>query len=47
MRGPASAAYLRRLPGSKYFIALAALKEGEVVGGIAAYALQKLEQERT
>ena len=42
-----SAAYLRRLLGSDYFIALAALKSGEVVGGIAAYELKKFEQERS
>lgn len=39
--------YLRRLLGSDYFIALAALKNGEVVGGIAAYELKKFEQERS
>lgn len=44
---PPSAAYLRRLLGSEYFIALAALKNGEVVGGIAAYELKKFEQERS
>ena len=32
--------------GSDYFIALAALKNGDVVGGIAAYELKKFEQER-
>ena len=42
-----SAAYLERLLGGDAFIALAALKEGEVVGGIAAYELRKFEQERT
>ncbi|KAM3115154.1 AAC(3)-I family aminoglycoside N-acetyltransferase [Phormidesmis sp. 146-33] len=41
-----SEAYLKRL-GSDYFIALAALKNGSVVGGIAAYELQKFEQERS
>ncbi len=41
------AAYLERLLGSDYFIALAALKSGEVVGGIAAYELHKSEQERS
>jgi aminoglycoside 3-N-acetyltransferase I len=40
-----SAAYLRGLLGSDYFIALVALKGGEVVGGIAAYELKKFEQE--
>lgn len=42
-----SKAYLERLLGSDYFIALAALKNGSVVGGIAAYELQKFEQERS
>lgn len=42
-----SAGYLHRLLGSEYFIALAALKSGEVVGGIAAYELRKFEQERS
>lgn len=39
--------YLQRLLGSDYFIALAALKTGEVVGGLAAYELHKFEQERS
>lgn len=39
--------YLRRLLGGNSFIALAALKGQQVVGGIAAYALQKFEQERS
>lgn len=42
-----SSSYLKRLLSSNYFIALAALKEGSVVGGIAAYELQKFEQERS
>jgi aminoglycoside 3-N-acetyltransferase I len=42
-----SAAYLRRLLGSDYFIAIVALQDGEVVGGIAAYELIKFEQERS
>ena len=37
--------YLKRLLASDYFIALAALKQSSVVGGIAAYELQKFEQE--
>jgi aminoglycoside 3-N-acetyltransferase I len=41
------AAYLRRLLGTDYFIALVALKGAEVVGGIAAYELRKFEQERS
>jgi aminoglycoside 3-N-acetyltransferase I len=40
-------AYLGRLLGSDTFIALAALKGDEVVGGIAAYVLPKFEQERS
>jgi aminoglycoside 3-N-acetyltransferase I len=42
-----SAAYLKRLLGSDDFIALAALKGGDVVGGMAAYELRKFEQERS
>lgn len=42
-----SAGYLRRLLGGNSFIALAALKSDEVVGGIAAYELKKFEQERS
>lgn len=42
-----AASYLRRLLSSDYFIALAALKSGEVVGGLAAYELKKFEQERS
>jgi aminoglycoside 3-N-acetyltransferase I len=42
-----SASYLRRLLGSEPFIALAAFKNGDVVGGIAAYELRKFEQERS
>jgi aminoglycoside 3-N-acetyltransferase I len=42
-----SAAYLRRLLGSDYFIAIVALQNHEVVGGIAAYELLKFEQERS
>jgi aminoglycoside 3-N-acetyltransferase I len=40
-------AYLERLLGSDTFIALAALKGDEVVGGLAAYVLPKFEQERS
>lgn len=40
-------AYLERLLGSDYFIALAALKNDSVVGGIVAYELQKFEQARS
>jgi aminoglycoside 3-N-acetyltransferase I len=40
-------AYLKQLLGSNYFIALAALDGGQVVGGLAAYELQKFEQQRS
>ncbi len=46
-RNQPSADYLQELLGSDYFIALAALKNGEGVGGIAAYELKKFEQERS
>ena len=39
--------YLRQLLDSGYFIALAALQNDEVVGGIAAYELKKFEQQRS
>ena len=42
-----SADYLRRLLAGESFIALAALKDGHVVGGIAAYELRKFEQARS
>jgi aminoglycoside 3-N-acetyltransferase I len=42
-----SAAYFERLLASDTFIALAALRNGEVVGGLAAYELRKFEQERS
>jgi len=42
-----STAYLERLLGSGDFIALAAMKGGQVVGGLAAYVLHKFEQERS
>ncbi|MGQ4878959.1 AAC(3)-I family aminoglycoside N-acetyltransferase [Billgrantia sp. LNSP4103-1] len=40
-------AYLERLLGSDTFIALAACRGDDVVGGLAAYELQKFEQERS
>ncbi|MEM8504140.1 MAG: AAC(3)-I family aminoglycoside N-acetyltransferase [Cyanobacteria bacterium P01_D01_bin.1] len=40
-------AYLQRLLGQDYFIALAALKQDEVVGGLTAYELCKFEQARS
>lgn len=39
-------AYLRDLLGKEHFIVLAALAGDTVVGGMAAYELQKFEQER-
>ena len=42
-----SVVYLERLLAGDGFIALAALKGGEVVGGIAAYELRKYERERS
>lgn len=46
-RNRPSASYLRRLLGSEYFIALAALKGDAVSGGLVAYELVKFEQERS
>jgi aminoglycoside 3-N-acetyltransferase I len=46
-RNRPNGAYLQRLLGSDYFIAVAALKSGHVVGGIAAYELRKFEQQRS
>lgn len=40
-------AYMQKLLGSDYFIALVALKDEQVVGALAAYELQKFEQERS
>jgi aminoglycoside 3-N-acetyltransferase I len=42
-----SADYLRQLLKQDYFIAIVALKAGEVVGGLTAYELKKFEQERS
>ncbi len=39
--------YLARLLGSDRFIALAAIEDSAVVGGLAAYLLDKFEQERS
>jgi len=38
--------YLKTLLSSDYFIALAALKDERVIGGLTAYELKKYEQER-
>jgi aminoglycoside 3-N-acetyltransferase I len=42
-----SVEYFERLLGNGSFIALAALHDDEVVGGLAAYELHKFEQERS
>ena len=41
------ASYIARLLKSGQFIALAAMEDDAVVGGLAAYILQKFEQERS
>jgi aminoglycoside 3-N-acetyltransferase I len=41
------AAYLRGLLGDATFVALAALDDGAVIGGLVAYELRKFEQERS
>lgn len=46
-RARPSADYLRRLLGSESFVALAAVKDDAVIGGLAAYELPKFEQERS
>lgn len=40
-------AYLQRLLSRDHFIALVALQQGRVVGGLAAYELEKFEQARS
>lgn len=42
-----SAAYLRGVLGDATFVALAALDDGAVIGGLVAYELRKFEQERS
>ena len=39
--------YLRALLDKSDFVALAAIEGGDVIGGLAAYELQKFEQERS
>ena len=46
-RARPSPAYQRRLLRSETFISVVAEVEGEVVGGLAAYELQKFEQQRS
>lgn len=40
-------AYLQKLLGGEHFIALAAIENGAVIGGLAAYELPKFEQARS
>lgn len=42
-----SDAYWRRLLGGEDFIAVVALDQGQLVGGIAAYELKKFERQRS
>ena len=44
---PPSDAYLEDLLAREGFIALAAIEEGHIIGGLAAYELKKFEQERS
>lgn len=46
-RARPDAAYLARLLGRDSFIAIVALSDGVVVGGLAAYELHKFEQARS
>jgi aminoglycoside 3-N-acetyltransferase I len=39
--------YLQKLLAGEHFIPLVAIHDGKVVGGLAAYVLQKFEQERS
>ena len=47
MRAQPDEAYIGKLLAGDAFIALVALHEGTVVGGLAAYELKKFEQERS
>lgn len=40
-------AYVQGLLAKDYFIALAAVQDDQVIGGLAAYELQKFEQQRS
>ena len=40
-------AYLDRLLGNPEFVALTAIEQGDVIGGLCAYELVKFEQERS
>ncbi|MGI9463678.1 MAG: GNAT family N-acetyltransferase, partial [Aestuariivirgaceae bacterium] len=39
--------YIEELLGSDHFIAVAAVEDGAVIGGLAAYELKKFERERS
>jgi aminoglycoside 3-N-acetyltransferase I len=47
MRAQPNEAYIGKLLAGDAFIALVALHQGTVVGGLAAYELKKFEQERS
>ena len=44
---PPSAAYLERILAKPHFFVLVAEEQGEIIGGLAAYELEKFEQERS
>ena len=44
---PPSEAYLEALLAKDHVIALAALSDGQMIGGLVAYELEKFEQERS
>ena len=44
---PPRGAYLDRLLGNPEFVALAAIEQGDVIGGLVAYELVKYESERS
>ncbi len=46
-KAPPSDAYLQSLLSKRHFMALVATDQGKAVGGIAAYELEKFEQERS
>ena len=46
LRSAPSHDYLTRLLSKQHFIAVVAMKSEEVVGGLAAYELDKFEQDR-
>ncbi|MCP5150640.1 MAG: AAC(3)-I family aminoglycoside N-acetyltransferase [Ectothiorhodospiraceae bacterium] len=46
-RAPASDAYLERILARDELVVLAATKDGEIVGGLVAYELVKIERERS